>query len=294
MLLPFAVAALGATFRVTTAGHASFRLEYNDSIEFAQSGTESFLIFDTDISNSLVLAYANKTVAVPDPPAYALAVSDSPTLRFRKHLPTAVSIFTLPVGRCGRDSRSVTGVSSLNFTIGAAAAIDFCLFPVATVYAESVRLAPPGVSAFFVLNGTDEVRTNASLLSARAPFYIRARGEALSLARAHSGAPEVNWNLCQATGFVFVSGAGAERPAPAGDQEIRCFLSDFDAPPPDARDIAVAAAVLFVTGALVPVAVEVPPGRRLIRRLFPRRCRSDGSLTYDTLGDSPAAPAPPQ
>jgi hypothetical protein len=285
-LLLFFSFAFSATYSVTSSGYLSFRLYFNDSIEFTQSGIESFLIFDTDISSSLTLIYGSEPIAISDSPTYALTVSDSPTLHFAKNLPTTVSIFTLPIGRCSRSSQSVTGISSLNFTFTTSSEIDFCLFPLATVYAESINLQPPAISQFFVLNDTDEITVNSSFLTTRSPFYIRARAATLAMAKVHSGAPEVNWNLCQATGFAFVSAAGAEPPVPVGDHRVRCFLSEFDVKRPDSRDVIVAAVVLFAVGVLLPVAVEVPPGRRLLRRLFPRRIRSDGSLTYETLGSS--------
>jgi hypothetical protein len=186
---------------VNSLGHSSFRLEYNDSIYFSQSGIISFVVFDTNVRNSITFDYRTP-ISISNSRVYAVSVSGSPVMHFRKNLSTSVSIFTIPADRCNTASQFVTGISTIDYTFESDSLSTVCLFPLSTHYCDSVHLSSSDSATFIVLNGSDEMSLPGPLLSVTAPYYIQfSNPQRIALSRSHSGRPEMNWNLCQADDF---------------------------------------------------------------------------------------------
>jgi hypothetical protein len=271
-------------FSINSLGHAIFRLNYNDSIQFFQNGTESFLVFDTNAAHYVKFFYT-APISIPYELTYAISVSGSTTMVFEKNLTTTVSVFTIPVNTCNRGSKSITGIASINYTFDSPSPSDFCLFPLATHYSELIRVDPPGVSTFFSINGTKKSIRKASL-SALEPFYLRIQNAVyLTVEKVHFTTAETNWNLCAVNSFVFVSDSGAEKGSPIGTDSIRCFLAELDAGAAESIDIIISIVVLFVVAVGIPAAVQVCATRRLLPCVFRRTVPNEGSLTgYEWLG----------
>jgi hypothetical protein len=170
MLSLLSAGALATNFTVTSMGYTTFRMECNDSIQFSQDGFSSFLVFDTNVANSVMFVY-NTQISIPDTVVYSISVSGSPRMLFLKTLATTVAIFTVPANRCGPASRSISGIASVSCAFNSNSATDFCLFPLSTNYSESIRVDPPGLSTFFVFGRPDGPVSGPSLTT-RSPFSL--------------------------------------------------------------------------------------------------------------------------
>jgi hypothetical protein len=135
---------------VKPLGRAAFRLKYNDSIQLMQNEIESFFIFDANVAQSVTFV-SSAPVVIRCDVISAISVSGSPAIIFKTNLTTILSVVTIPTNGCGRGSKSITGIRSINYTFHSASLSDLCLFPLPTASFESIQIDPPDVSTFVIV-----------------------------------------------------------------------------------------------------------------------------------------------
>jgi hypothetical protein len=278
--------AFSIEFVVNSIGHKTFRMAFNDSIRFIQSGFESFLVFDSFVGNSVTFD-STSSLSIPYWKT-SISVSDSRRLFYLKNVSTTVSVFTVSLNRCSRSSQSITGISRMNFTIELTSGLNLCIFPISTNYSEVIRVDPPGVSTFVLVNGSEREIVSSSLTTVT-PFYIIVKGVSrFTIDKVHWRNAEMNWNFCEAEGFLFISDNGSSQSGGDRIGSIGCFQNDFDVAPADGMDVIIWIVVLFVATIGIPLSIQIPLVRRQLGRLLPRNIGSDGSLTgYQSLGSAP-------
>jgi hypothetical protein len=240
---------------ITSTGYHAFLLDSGDTVTFPPS-TDSFLIFDTDVADSLTLSYP-PDVTTTIGPTYAVVVTGAPTLTFAKNLTTAAAAFTLPRGVCGRSAQFLTGVLRVDFS-GRSSDVPVCLFSPSTHFLESIRSTSPLRFLDGDRNITDTSFTTQSW------YWTQIAVSEFDITITHSGDPEMRWNLCHTGPFVWMSHSGPENGIGI-ESSVTCRLVDFVSPGNEVQiALVIALGLIAIVGVAAPLVVQIKQVRKWI------------------------------